>query len=93
MIPKRRMPTHPGKVLSEEFLKPHGISPSGLADQLGKDWKTDRVEALIRGEEHLTNEDAEKLASIFNTPVQLWTQLQKIFDEAKKHSHAKRKPE
>lgn len=93
MIPKRRMPTHPGKVLFEEFLKPFSITPDQFAKSIGDGWDKNRVEAFIRGEEHLSDQDAEKIASVFNTPVQLWIQLQRMFDEGKKHSHAKRKPE
>lgn len=30
MIPKKRIPTHPGEILLEELLKPLGLSPDGV---------------------------------------------------------------
>lgn len=27
MLPEKRLPTHPGEILQEEFLKPLGITP------------------------------------------------------------------
>ena len=34
MIPKNRVPTHPGEILLEEFLKPSGMSQVELAQKL-----------------------------------------------------------
>ena len=35
MLPKYRKPTHPGEILSEEFLNPMGLSQTKLAAHLG----------------------------------------------------------
>ena len=35
MIPESRIPTHPGVVLSEEFLRPLGVTQEALAAHLG----------------------------------------------------------
>ena len=35
MLPNNRIPTHPGEILLEDFLKPLGITQVGLADHLG----------------------------------------------------------
>ena len=34
MIPEHRIPTHPGEVLAEEFLKPRGITQVAFAARL-----------------------------------------------------------
>jgi len=35
MIPKHRIPSHPGEILADEFLRPAGITQSRLAEHLG----------------------------------------------------------
>ena len=35
MVPKNRKPTHPGKILLEELLKPMGMSQVELARKMG----------------------------------------------------------
>lgn len=35
MLPKKRVPTHPGEVLLEEFLEPLGLTQFALAAHLG----------------------------------------------------------
>ena len=35
MLPKKRIPTHPGEVLNEEFLKPLGMIQVALAAHVG----------------------------------------------------------
>lgn len=92
MLPKRRISTHPGKVLLEEFLKPLEMSTSQLAKHLG-DWDEQKVEAFIKGDENLTEAVAQKFAILFDTTPELWIQLQRLFEAGKKHSHAKHKPD
>jgi len=45
MIPKNRMPAHPGEILLQEFLKPLGMSQVELARRMGV--PIQRVNALI----------------------------------------------
>ena len=35
MIPKNRIPTHPGEILLEEFLVPMGLTQVKLAEHIG----------------------------------------------------------
>ncbi len=35
MIPENRIPTHPGEILSEEYLKPMNISQIAFARHIG----------------------------------------------------------
>jgi addiction module HigA family antidote len=49
MLPKNRIPTHPGEILLEEFLKPLGLTQVGLAEHLGI--PTQRINELVPGSE------------------------------------------
>lgn len=46
MLPKNRTPTHPGEILSEEFLKPLAITQVVLAEHL--DVPIQRINELVR---------------------------------------------
>ena len=35
MLPEQRIPTHPGEVLAEEFLKPLNLTQVALAHHIG----------------------------------------------------------
>jgi|WetSurMetagenome_2_1015567.scaffolds.fasta_scaffold00423_10 antitoxin HigA-1 len=47
MIPKNRVPIHPGEILLEEFLKPSGMSQVELAQKLSI--PVQRLNTLING--------------------------------------------
>ena len=36
MLPKNRIPTHPGEILLEEFLNPLGVTQTLFADHIGR---------------------------------------------------------
>ena len=52
MLPKNRMPAHPGEVLLEEFLKPFEITQVALADHLSI--PIQRINELGRGKRAVT---------------------------------------
>lgn len=81
MLPRRRAPTHPGEVLSEEFLKPLGITQVALAEHLGV--PVQRVNELIRGKRGVTPETAWLLAGAFGTTPEFWLNLQANHDLVK----------
>ena len=56
MLPSNRVPTHPGEVLLEEFLKPMGLTQVALATHLGV--PNQRVNELVRGKRGVTSETA-----------------------------------
>ena len=56
MLPKKRIPTHPGEVLSEEFLEPLGLTQVALAAHLGV--PVQRINELVRGKRGVTPETA-----------------------------------
>ena len=80
MIPKHRIPTHPGEVLLEEFLKPLGISQVKLAAHLGIPLQ--RVNEIVRGRRGVTPETAWFLSEAFGTTPEFWVNLQNAHDLA-----------
>lgn len=78
MIPKNRVPTHPGEVLLEEFLKPSGMSQVELAQKLSV--PVQRINTLINGKRGITAETALLLAREFKTSPEFWMNLQAGFD-------------
>ncbi len=81
MIPENRIPTHPGEILSEEFLKPLDIPQTKLAEKLGI--SVQRVNELVNGKRGVTPETAWLLAGAFGTSPEFWTNLQTAYDLAR----------
>ncbi len=78
MLPKKRTPTHPGEVLSEEFVEPLGLTQVALAEHL--DVPVQRVNELVRGKRGVTPETAWLLAGAFGTTPEFWLSLQSNHD-------------
>lgn len=81
MIPENRVPTHPGVVLSEEFLAPLGVSQVALAAHLGV--PVQRINELVRGKRGITPETAWLLSQALDTTPEFWINLQASFDLAR----------
>jgi antitoxin HigA-1 len=90
MLPKNRPSTHPGEILSEEFLAPMGISQNALASHLG--WSHAKVNEIIHGRRGITPEAALSLADVLGTTPDLWLNMQKNFDlwKAQRIHHKKK---
>lgn len=80
MLPKNRIPTHPGVILSEEFLKPLGISQVALAAHIGV--PVQRINELIRGKRGVTPDTAWLLSQALKTTPEFWLNLQMSHDLA-----------
>jgi len=80
MIPSHRLPTHPGEVLEEEFLKALGITQVALAEHIGV--SVQRVNELVRGKRGMTPYTAWLLAQAFDTSPEFWLNLQAAYDLA-----------
>lgn len=78
MLPENRIPTHPGAILLEEFLKPLGISQVQLAVHLGV--PIQRINELVRGKRGVTPETAILLAQALDTDPSFWMSLQANHD-------------
>ena len=74
------VPIHPGEILSEEFLRPLGISQATLARHLGI--STVRVNEIVNGKRGVTAETAWLFAEAFGTSPQFWINLQSNYDLA-----------
>jgi addiction module HigA family antidote len=80
MLPRSRIPTHPGIILLEEYLKPLGIPQVAFAAHLGV--PVQRINELIRGKRGVTAETAWMLAQALGTTPQFWLNLQSSRDLA-----------
>ena len=80
MLPKNRVPTHPGEVLSEEFLGPLGVTQVALAAHLGV--PVQRINELVRKKRGVTPETAWLLAGALGTTPEFWIALQSHHDLA-----------
>jgi addiction module HigA family antidote len=78
MIPSHRKPSHPGKVLAEEFLKPRGMNQIALAEKTGVSLQ--RINTLINGKRDMTAETAILLARLLKTTPPFWLNLQMTCD-------------
>ena len=81
MLPNNRIPTHPGEVLLEDFLKPMGVSQVALAEHL--DIPVQRINELVRGKRGVTSETAWLLAGALGTTPEFWINLQSNHDLAR----------
>jgi antitoxin HigA-1 len=81
MIPETRIPTHPGVVLSQEFLAPLGISQVALAAHLGV--PVQRINEIVRGKRGVTPDTAWLFAQAFGTTPEFWVNLQMSHDLAR----------
>jgi addiction module HigA family antidote len=75
-----RVTAHPGEVLSEEFLKPLGLSANALA--LALRVPSTRIGAIVKGERAVTPDTALRLARFFGfgASPEFWLNLQSMHD-------------
>ena len=69
---------HPGKILSEKFLKPMGIT----AYQLAKETHIPqtRISEIILGKRRITADSAIRFSKFFGTSPKFWLGLKDDFD-------------
>ena len=77
-IPTHRRPTHPGKVLREEFLNPMDLTQRELADAIHVPYQ--RVNDIVNGRRSITPSIALRLAKFFNMSADFWMNLQLRWD-------------
>jgi addiction module HigA family antidote len=78
VLPESRVPTHPGEVLIEEFLRPLGTSQLEFSRQLGIPLQ--RVNEIVRGKRGVTAETALLLSASLGTSAEFWLNLQAAHD-------------
>ena len=74
MIPKYRLPVHPGEILLEEFIGPRKISQMELARKIKV--PIQRINTLINGKRDMSPETAILLARFLKTSPEFWMNLQ-----------------
>ena len=82
MRPKTRVPTHPGEILREDFLRPLGHSPATLAAHLRLSRRS--VSEIVRGKKSVSPRTAWLLSQALGTTPEFWLNLQIAHDLAAK---------
>lgn len=90
MLPKNRVATHAGKILSQEFLAPLKLTQAELARALGI--PLNRVNELVRGKRGMTPETALLLAAFFRNSAEFWMNLQTAHDLTIARKNLRKKP-
>lgn len=80
MIPKKRQPTHPGKILLDHFLKPMNITQADFVRHLGGSWTNAKLSEIIHGKRSVTTEIALHFSQALGTTPQFWLNLQMNHD-------------
>jgi antitoxin HigA-1 len=81
MLPKKRIPSHPGEILLQEFLTPLGVSQKQLAEHIGVPLQ--RVNEIVRGRRGVSSETAWLFAEALGTTPEFWMNLQAQHDLAR----------
>ncbi len=90
MLPTRRIPTHPGVMLVEEFLNPMGLTQSRLAAHIGV--PIQRINEIVRAKRGVTPDTALLLSAALGTTAEFWINLQTAHDLALARAAVRRQP-
>lgn len=74
MIREKLLPTKPGEILLEEFIKPMGISQYKLAKDIGV--PQTRISQIVKGMRAISPDTALRLGRYFSTSAEFWLNLQ-----------------
>jgi addiction module HigA family antidote len=80
MLPKNRIPTHPGEILLKDFLEPMNITQVQFAKHLNI--SVQRVNEIIRGKRGITPDTAWLFSRAFGNTPEFWINLQTQHDLA-----------
>jgi addiction module HigA family antidote len=78
MIPKNRIPTHPGRILQDEFLEPRSLSQVEFASHIGV--PVQRINEIVRGKRGISSETAWLFSQALGTTPEFWLNLQAAYD-------------
>ena len=70
---------HPGEVLSEEFIKPMGLTARQLSADI--DVPPSRISDIVNGRRPITADTALRLGHFFGMEARFWLNLQSEYDE------------
>lgn len=71
-------PTHPGKMLREDFLPDYGLTVSGFAKAIGVSRQT--VNEVLRERRAVSPEMALRLSRLFGNTPEFWLNAQRAVD-------------
>jgi addiction module HigA family antidote len=71
-------PIHPGEILTEEFMKPLGLSINRVARDLRV--PVTRIAEIVHGRRGVSSDTALRLARYFGTTPEFWMNLQSAYD-------------
>jgi antitoxin HigA-1 len=71
-------PIHPGEILTEEFMKPLGISINRLSRDLHV--PPNRTHGIVHGTRAITADTALRLGTYFDVTPETWLSLQTEYD-------------
>lgn len=77
-MPREIPLSHPGLILSEDWLKPMGISQYALAQAINLPPRY--INEIVQGLRGITVDTALRLSVFFGTDVQSWINLQTHYD-------------
>ncbi|NQV49669.1 MAG: HigA family addiction module antidote protein [Candidatus Marinimicrobia bacterium] len=77
-IPTNRMPTHPGEMLLEDFLKPMGVTQKQLSVAIHVPFQ--RINELVNGKRGITPSTALRFSRFFGNTPDFWMNLQQRWD-------------
>ncbi len=73
-----RSPIHPGEILLEEFVKPHGVSLKEIALRMGL--PQDHISDVVNGKKGVDLDLALRLSRLLGTSPELWLNGQMSWD-------------
>lgn len=77
----RRVTTHPGEMLRDEFMTPLGLSQNALALKIRV--PATRIGEILHGRRSITPDTALRLARFFGNSPEFWLNLQQTHDLSK----------
>ena len=81
MQTKHRVPSHPGLILLEEYLRPLGVTQVEFAAHIGVPLQ--RVNEIVRGKRGVSPDTAWLFAQALGTTPEFWINIQAQHDLAK----------
>lgn len=78
MLKNGMRPLHPGEILREDYLVPHGMSANALSKALNV--PAPRINDIVRERRGVSADTALRLARYFDMSPQFWLNLQVMYD-------------
>ncbi|HEX8394298.1 MAG TPA: HigA family addiction module antitoxin [Longimicrobium sp.] len=77
-LPKTLPPVHPGEMLMEEFIRPHGLSLAETARRLRISYQ--RLHEIVHGKRGASTDTALRFEALFGMEAEFWLNLQRDWD-------------